>query len=443
MTTITKVTCESDGLEYPGNECYPLYNGGHIHEDNIDNHVSLSDSYNGVYIHLDETVYCECDGCYYPEQERESEDINWDTYDECWRFTDNMVYGQTGGEEGWFNSNCNYVYCDSEDQYYINEEVARENNIEYCERREEWVHVDDLDSDEEWNNQFKVPSFKESNTFDLTHGMKYTFGVEIETCESSLDWSDLSLAAVQDGSINGMEFVTGVLQGDKGLDMLSQICTELNDNHCYVDKSCGLHVHIGGATFNRKFSILAIMLGQMLQDEIYTMLPPSRLTGSYCYKIKDKYKDIKYVSKKLYPRTYSRQLKLLAEYVNVDSSEFDSINNKNTAHPYGRYHSSRYTWLNLNNCSYKYSPDTVEFRCHSSTTSYTKMYNWILICMCFVRYIENHPRDIVESFKHYVNKYPEPCILLRDIVSTGIQNTDKAMKLLEYIDVRKDKFKQS
>tara|TARA_Y100000401_G_scaffold54833_2_gene43140 strand:+ start:151 stop:342 length:192 start_codon:yes stop_codon:yes gene_type:complete len=63
--------------------------------------------------------------------------------------------------------------------------------------------------------------------------------------------------------------------------------------------------------------------------------------------------------------------------------------------------------------------------------------------MCFVRYIENHPRDIVESFKHYVSKYPEPCILLRDIVSTGIQDTDKAIELLEYIDKRKDKFTQS
>ena len=63
--------------------------------------------------------------------------------------------------------------------------------------------------------------------------------------------------------------------------------------------------------------------------------------------------------------------------------------------------------------------------------------------MCFVRYIENHPRNIVESFKHYVSKYPEPCILLKDIISTGIQDTDKAMKLLRYIAVRKDKFTQS
>jgi len=442
MTTITKQVCEESGEKFDINEMYQLYDGGYVHPDYADDYVNIDGG--EKYIHQDEASLCECNELWYPTENLGDYYISWDNWSEVYRFEDNMVYGWVNpGRESWFHNECDYVYSEDRDEYYMSSDVARDCDMDYCEDSDDWLHIDDIQDGAEWENQYRVPSLKESTTFDLTHGMKYTFGVEIETCDSSLDWSDLSLASVHDGSINGMEFVTGVLQGDKGLDMLSQICTELNDNHCYVDKSCGLHVHIGGATFNRKFSILAIMLGQMLQDEIYTMLPPSRLTGSYCYKIKNKYKDIKYVSKKLYPRTYSRQLKLLAEYVNVDSSEFNSTNNKNTAHPYGRYHSSRYTWLNLNNCSYKYSPDTVEFRCHSGTTSYTKMYNWILICMCFVRYIENHPRDIVESFKHYTNKYPEPCILLRDIVSTGIQDTDKAIKLLEYINARKDKFKQS
>ena len=442
MTTTTKQKCLSSGEKHHIDEMYKTINGDYIHPDYADEWVNIDGG--NIYIHGDDATLCECNELWYPTEDLGQYYISWDHWCEVYRFEDNMCYGWiSSSREGWFSNECDYAYSDDRDEYYMSSDIARDCDMQYCENSDDWLHIDDIQDGEEWHNQFRVPSLKESNTFNLTHGMKYTFGVEIETCDSNLDWSDLSLSAVHDGSVNGMEFVTGVLQGDKGLNMLSKICTELDNNHCYVDKTCGLHVHIGGANFNRKFSILAIMLGQMLQDEIYTMLPPSRLTSSYCHKIKGKYCNIKYVSKKLYPRTYSRQLKLLAEYVYSDSSEFDSTNNKKTAHPYGRYHSSRYTWLNLNNCSYSYSPDTVEFRCHSGTTNYTKMYNWILICMCFVRYIENHPRDIIESFKDFSSQYPKPCMLLRDIVSTGIENTDKAIELLEYIDARKDRFKQS
>jgi hypothetical protein len=32
---------------------------------------------------------------------------------------------------------------------------------------------------------------------------------------------------------------------------------------------------------------------------------------------------------------------------------------------------------------------------------------------------------------------------LEDIISTGIQDTDKAIELMQYVKTRKDKFKQS
>jgi hypothetical protein len=175
------------------------------------------------------------------------------------------------------------------------------------------------------------------------------------------------------------------------------------------------------------------------------MLPKSRLTSTYCYKIKDKYENIQYVNKKLYPRTHDRTLKLLAEYVHNDTSRFGLGNNKNTPHPYGRYASSRYTWLNLNNCSYKFSPDTIEFRCHSGTTDYDKMYNWILICMCFVSFVENNPRFIIEAFKNY-NKYSivdRGNLDLSDIINVGLANNqEEASRLKAYISERKEKFKQ-
>ena len=225
--------------------------------------------------------------------------------------------------------------------------------------------------------------------------------------------------------------------------MLQAICESISDSGCTVDSTCGIHVHIGGANFNRRFSILSIMLGSMLENEIFSMLPKSRSKSSYCLKIPNKFYQLRTVNKRLYPRTYKRMLKLLSEYVYAEDSNFDSTNNKKGHHPYGRYCSSRYKWLNLNNCSYdKTGPDTIEFRCHSASKDFEKIYNWVLICMCFVRYVENNSRQIIESYNAWINGHrPHEVsggVTLRDIVSEGLGKD--GMFLLEYIDKRKNKF---
>ena len=232
------------------------------------------------------------------------------------------------------------------------------------------------------------------------------------------------------------------MSGNSGVNMLDKICTALSDNECYVDSTCGVHVHIGGANFNRRFSILSIMLGLMLEDEIFSMLPKSRGKSGYCLPIPNKFYELRTVNKRLYPRTHKRMLKLLAEYLYNDDSEFDKNNNKKGHHPYGRYCSSRYKWLNLNNCSYdKSGPNTIEFRCHSGSRDFEKIYNWLLICMCFVKYVENNSRQIIDKYKTW--KSDPGCLMsdrvsLRDIISEGLGKD--ANVLLEYIDKRKDKF---
>ena len=168
------------------------------------------------------------------------------------------------------------------------------------------------------------------------------------------------------------------------------------------------------------------------------MLPKSREKSTYCIPIPEKFYELRTVNKRLYPRTYKRMLNLLAEYVYCDNSEFSKINNKKGHHPYGRYCSARYKWLNLNNCSYdKTGPDTIEFRCHSGSKDFEKIYNWILICMCFVKYVENNSRQIIECYNRW-KVWKKDGVILRDIVSEGLSKG--SMFLLEYIDKRKDKF---
>jgi len=431
---------------YPVEEVRQIYHGGYIHEENLEDYVQLNSACgepehgsNGLWLHIDEVITVDCDGTCFPEDNFQEYDVDWDHAHDSYAYIDNMVYGYVGrNEEGYFHNESDYCYSERDNVYFIDSDMVERCDYEYCESQDDYVHVDDVENnDEEWDNTGRNIDLR----FDKTFGMPYTFGVEIETSDGYLDYqSDLNLKAVYDGSINGKEYVTGCMSGNQGVDMLQKICERISDV-CYVDSSCGVHVHIGGANFNRRFSILSIMLGVMLEKEIFSMLPKSRQKSSYCLFIPNKFYELRTVNKRLYPRTHKKMLQLLAEYINIEGSEFNRTNNKKLAHPGGRYSSSRYKWLNLNNCSYTTGPNTIEFRCHSASKDFTKIYNWLLICMCFVKYVENNSRQIIDSYNKWISTphgFKGDEVTLRDIVSEGLGKD--ANVLLEYINIRKEKF---
>ena len=277
---------------------------------------------------------------------------------------------------------------------WLNSEALSDSGVYYQDCCDEYVHEDDhcgCENDDD-DNDFERFDFKRkinSPTYIQTCGMQYTFGVEIETTSDDYITSDdvldanLSLAAVYDGSVSGAEYVTGVLQGDKGVDMLHDICSKLSET-CSVNKSCGLHVHIGGFNDNRRFSLLALRLGVMLENELYSMLPHSRRHNSFC----------KPVGFELEQLTFGNINKVLGDYV-FSADELNRSYNKKRATD--RYTSQRYRWLNLVNCNSNSRFTTIEFRQHSGTTSFEKIYNWTLICMSFVNFVENQPRRIMKG----------------------------------------------
>tara|TARA_R110002012_G_scaffold77863_2_gene198554 strand:- start:6908 stop:7933 length:1026 start_codon:yes stop_codon:yes gene_type:complete len=236
-----------------------------------------------------------------------------------------------------------------------------------------------------------------SETFQNTKGMAHTFGIEIE-CLLPYD-ADLTklqrmnVACVRDGSIQSMgghtavEFVTGVLTGDRGVKQLKAILKELNKQGAKVNRSCGIHVHIGGASFNRQFSANAIRLGYQLQDELYSMMPPSRQNNSYCKKISDN----------IGWNTREQKNETIANYV-FGAVELNNRYNKKC--DLGRYPSNRYSWLNLVRCNTASRGETIEFRLHSGTTDFKKIFNWLLICMSITNFAENNEKQIWRNEKH-------------------------------------------
>lgn len=302
----------------------------------------------------------------------------------------------------------------------------------------------------------------DSLTYKLLEGLDYTFGVELETSSGRLNEEDvegLNLMCEFDGSLRdtpdqrkedvlGGEYVTGVLKGDAGMFQLQKVCNKLAEK-CTINSKCGVHVHVGGIKFTKENLVYMYMLGELVQDEAYAMLPTSRRKNAYCRKLKSLGMSLENLSKVNTSLGYEI---LIDEYFNKIFKEVshgkspDKNTNKKFNHPMGSKcgydkATQRYCWLNFVTCMFntKGSPEamTLEFRSHSATLNYSKVKNWVKICMAFVSFVENNKASIKRGYWLDKDKTEYP-INLSTIVKAVYPKTHKL--LINYIDNRKQKF---
>lgn len=399
--------------------------GGVLYDINSNEIVEIK----GEYYLKDNNDVVEIDGEYYL---KEDDNVCFDEINSCYELKDNCVYGWIDRRnQGWMNSS-EALFIECADEYFASESVAEYRGFSYCSHCDEWqdeYHSHDDEDDRNFNNINKKPM--RSTTHTETNGMRYTFGVEIETSNgvvSNDDRYDYNWACVDDGSIDGGEYVTGIFKGDKGFKELKGICKALESSNHEVDEKCGLHVHIGDAHFNKRFSILSIMLGCQLEDELFAMLPPSRQNNSYCRKIKKGFSKTNMLN----------GVKQLGRYVFGDTNNDKEQNQLSTGACYlnkkinrkqdrEKYCDNRYVWLNLVRCNQATDSPTIEFRQHSGTITYDKIKNCILICMSFVNFVENHQRRIIEGG-----------VTLKEVIEKSLGK--KAPEVLKYVEERTKKF---
>ena len=318
-----------------------------------------------------------------------------DDYDTAnyYQYKDSARWGHCYHGEGWIDIDAGeYCYSDTSDEYYENSDVAHSCDMYWRECCETYVHEDVgrcCDNNSDYNNHcdFDNTFFQNEHTSYLkTSSINYTFGVEMETCtRREIDPDGLNLKTMEDGSISGIEYVTGVLKGDVGVQQLKDICRVLRDEDVRVDKSCGVHIHIGNTIFNRRFSIMLLKLCKQIENDVYAIMPRSRKDNSYC----------KLLPESISGMNFHNYRKTLGEF--TQGCNIDKDYNKKKNHVGGHYNSQRYYWVNLTNCSAATGPETVEFRPHSATIDFDKIYNWLLICMSIVSYAENYQRRIITS----------------------------------------------
>ena len=162
---------------------------------------------------------------------------------------------------------------------------------------------------------------------------------------------------VSDGSLEGVnsnEVVSPILQGNDGLTSLKRLCEALNEIDAKVNRSCGLHVHIGAANMTDAHYIRIMRNYQRLEVLIDSFMPLSRRGNN---------------------NVYCRSLRGL------------DFNRCTTKHDICNLMNSRYYKINAH--AY-FRHQTIEFRQHSGTTDYEKISCWISFLAALIKYSEKN-----------------------------------------------------
>jgi Putative amidoligase enzyme len=176
---------------------------------------------------------------------------------------------------------------------------------------------------------------------------------------------------ITDGSIsgtNGFEVVSPVLAGEDGLAQLEKVCRALKSVNAKINKSCGLHVHLGAGDLTVKNWKTLYENYANLEVKIDDFMPESRRANNngYCKS-------------------------MISAVRNADLRNCQTLNAIQSKVTGG----SRYVKLNTTSFA---RHGTVEFRHHSGTIEFDKISNWILFTARLVEYTKLVEPKILTTF---------------------------------------------
>lgn len=207
---------------------------------------------------------------------------------------------------------------------------------------------------------------------------KFTFGVEIECLVAASIMRECATRNnmpfqyegynhidnnhyykfVSDSSIRGenpIECVSPVLSGKNGMKSLQTCCKALNEANAQVNRSTGLHVHIGAQNISDEAYINVFKNYQMLEKIIDTFMANSRRANN---------------------SQWCRTLQGISFDNCATKHDVLSIMNGN------RYYK-------VNACSYS-RHNTIEFRQHQGSTDFEKISNWVNFCAKLVAWSQKN-----------------------------------------------------
>jgi hypothetical protein len=191
--------------------------------------------------------------------------------------------------------------------------------------------------------------------------------------------TDGSVTARGTGMGRGLEMVSPVLRGEQGLEIASKAVKALLNAGAKVDRTCGLHVHLGMDGLSGADLIKVVEFYSANQNNINNVVSQSRHNTRWA---------------KRYDTSVYR-------------TAFESIRNTNSTselrNAVGRF--DRYMTVNLTSYS-KYG--TVEFRQHQGTLNAEKVVSWVKFVMALTEkaVATTDPTEAFASFPELLGNLP-------------------------------------
>ena len=175
--------------------------------------------------------------------------------------------------------------------------------------------------------------------------------------DSESCWRFVPDASVRDrdgSSVNAIECVSPILVSKTGFDALKDCCSMLEFSSATVNKSCGLHVHIGMDGMSDEAFVAVFKNYQHLEDLIDSFMPPSRRGNN---------------------NTFAKSIKGI------------SLDDCYDPHDVMMRFGSRYFKVNPCSCT---RHGTIEFRQHSGTIEFQKISAWVRFCAGLVSWSKSN-----------------------------------------------------
>lgn len=180
-------------------------------------------------------------------------------------------------------------------------------------------------------------------------------------------WKIVSDASVYGRNMNGMEVVSPPLSGQAGIDEVRKMGRILVAIGAKVNGRCGYHCHIEADELTTR-ELRNVVANFVRRERIVeTLVPPSRLSNSYCRSI----------TRIGYNEDTNEEY--LIESIRSRRARNTLIQDAN---PYG----CRYYKMNLRSLA---RHGTIEFRYHSGTCNPSKIVNHVMFCLAFVEYYKD------------------------------------------------------
>jgi hypothetical protein len=254
-----------------------------------------------------------------------------------------------------------------------------------------------------WEHHSLVVAANETNQpfpgVETMQANELTFGVEIECyAPTSVDLTAALVNAgvqvsqayrthdttpgwkiVHDGSLGsrhagmiGREVVSPILRGEDGLRQVAAVARALDAAGCKVDRTCGLHVHVGAQNATPAQIKNVVKMFAKYEHHFDALCPESRRNNNFCRSNRDFAGGI---------GSYESQVATIFEKLDGTRSVRGIASVINGG--YGGHHYSRERYFKLNLQSMA-SHGTIEFRQQAGTINAQKMTSWIKLVTGFV-----------------------------------------------------------